>query len=300
MVQPLSAARRDQAAPEGYAYGVGVESDPVAVDLNVDSALLLKSMVGIDAYPLVLALRPTIYRVEDQERVNAVVLDQLAEAGIVEDDRVHPQVEYWLQCLYRPDVELVARIIDTGYDGEPPGMLRFSLVRSGGDHVLAVRNDDHIVIQAVYSEGQKLNTVAAALSTALGWCPVPQFAPLSAMLDQFADFPVEQEERRQALLELGADHYAARVLSRGTTELTRRSEVVMVEHHDGGSTQTEYAMNVFDSECGRVIVSPSVGMDGQPWSTFAPGDDTTLRAGLRSLVELLPGRSWFDTARTDY
>ncbi|WP_040698619.1 ESX secretion-associated protein EspG, partial [Nocardia vinacea] len=113
-----------------------MEDDPIAIDLNVDAALLLQRLVGIDSYPPVLALLPTIYRPEDRDRVDAVVGAQLTEAGVLEDGVVNPVVEQWLRCLYRPDVELVARILDAGSDDEPPAMLRLSLgARGSRPHV---------------------------------------------------------------------------------------------------------------------------------------------------------------------
>ncbi|WP_280230829.1 ESX secretion-associated protein EspG, partial [Nocardia cyriacigeorgica] len=148
-----------------------MEADPVAIDLNVDAALLLKDLVGIDSYPPVLALLPNIYNLEDRDRVRAVVAEQLAEAGILVDDRVHPAVAQWLRCLDRPDVELVVRIVETGAGGETPGMLRMSLVRTGESHVLALRNDDYVVIQPVFHEGRQLNTVAAGRVAAVGQFP---------------------------------------------------------------------------------------------------------------------------------
>ncbi|WP_425302167.1 ESX secretion-associated protein EspG, partial [Nocardia cyriacigeorgica] len=152
-----------------------MEADPVAIDLNVDAALLLKDLVGIDSYPPVLALLPNIYNLEDRDRVRAVVAEQLAEAGILVDDRVHPAVAQWLRCLDRPDVELVVRIVETGAGGETPGMLRMSLVRTGESHVLALRNDDYVVIQPVFHEGRQLNTVAVVCD-GVSSSPNPQAA----------------------------------------------------------------------------------------------------------------------------
>ena len=54
-----------------------------------------------------------------------------------------------------------------------------------------------------------------------------------------------------------------------------------------------------DAESGRIVVTPSVALDGERWSTYVPGDGTALHAGLVALVELLPGRSWFGTSRSD-
>ncbi|KAA8881916.1 ESX secretion-associated protein EspG [Nocardia colli] len=274
-------------------------TDPVAIDLNVDAALVLQDMVGIDAYPAVLAVLPNIYQLADRDRVRAVVLDELATAGIVEDDRVHPTVERWLHCLYRPDVELVARIVAPGREAEPLAMLRLSLVRCGESHVMAVRCDDHIVIESIFQPPGALDTVTAALAAALGPWPALEFEPMTALLSRFAQVPAEREERRQALLGLGATAYTAGVLSRVLDEIDRRAEVLMIEHRDGSLDVPELCLSVLDTREGRVIVTPRVAMDGAVWSTYAPGDDAVLRAGVAALVELLPGGSWFDTTRTE-
>ncbi|MBF6089241.1 ESX secretion-associated protein EspG [Nocardia cyriacigeorgica] len=273
--------------------------DPTVVDLNVDAALVLQSLVGIEAYPLVLGLMPNIYDEDDHARVHAVVLDQLAEAGIVEDGRVLPVVQRWLHCLYRPDTELAVRVVDTGIDGRPQAMLRMSLVRSGSTHVLAARDDDHVVIQSVFHEGDGLETLAAAVSAALGPCPALHFEPLTATVEQLGDVPAELHERRQALLELGAQPHTAGVLGRVLDDVVRRAEIVMFEHHDGSTSEPKVCANVLDTPSGRIVVTPSVALDGQLWCTYLPGDDAAVHAAVAALVELLPGRSWFDTSRAN-
>lgn len=281
-------------------YGGGVEIDPVAIDLNVDAALVLQSIVGIDSYPLVLGLLPNICYPEDRARVHEVVLDELVAAGIVEDGLVHPSVVHWLECLYRPDVELLAYIVAAGEDGTTDAVLRFSLVRAGDTHVLAVRDDDHVVIQSLFYEDQQLNTLAAALTAALGPHPALRFEPVTAPQEQFATIATEDPERaRQALLELRADGLTARLLSTMIGRTYRRAEVSMVEHHDGDTGLPDLGLAVLDTPSGRIVVTPTVGLDGRRWLTYGPGDDAGLRAAIGSLVQLLPGRSWFDTARTD-
>ncbi|WP_327146955.1 ESX secretion-associated protein EspG [Nocardia sp. NBC_01327] len=274
-----------------------MNNDPVAIDLNVDAALLLKDLVGIDSYPSVLAVLPNIYRIDDRDRVRAVVAAELREIGVLSDDGVHPVVEQWLHCLYRPDVELAARIVDTALPEEQRRMLRLSLVRRGGSHVLAVRCDDHVVIQSVFTEGERLDAVAAALIAALGPVPALGFRPLTATGDQFAEVPSDPAERRQALLELGAGSHTATVLTRAMDEIVRRAEVLMIEHHDGADAALELCLSVLDTESGRIAVIPQRAMNGEVHSTYLPGDEATLHAGIRALVELLPGRSWFQTRR---
>lgn len=62
-----SRLRCGRAAPDDYVFGEGVESDPGAIDLNVDAALLLQHMVGIDSYPPVLASMPDTCNIDDGE-----------------------------------------------------------------------------------------------------------------------------------------------------------------------------------------------------------------------------------------
>ncbi|WP_280441594.1 ESX secretion-associated protein EspG [Nocardia brasiliensis] len=278
-------------------FGAGVNSDPVAIDLNVDAALLLKDIVGIDSYPPVLALLPNIFRLEDRDRVHAAVAAELTELGIMRDGRVHREVERWLWCLYRPDVELAARVVGTGLDGDASAMLRLSLVRRGERHVLAARCDDAIVIQPVFHEQGRSDTVAAAVAAALGPCPPVRFTPMTATLEQFTDVPADPVERRQALIELGARPQTATVLTRALDQITRRAEIVLIEHQDGSTVETEVCLSVLDTREGRIVVTPAIAMDGEVRSTYAPGDDTALAAGIAALIELLPCRSWFRASR---
>lgn len=268
--------------------------DPVAIEINADAALLLKDLVGIDSYPPVLALLPNVYRLEDRERVHEVVAEQLNDAGVlVEGGRVHPVVEQWLHCLYRPDAELVVRIVETGSSG----MLRMSLVRAGSDHVLAVRNDDHVVIQSVFQEGATLEMAAAVVISAMGPLAPLSFEPWRVGAEQLGELPADRTERRRVLVELGAQPKTAAVLSRAFEETVRRAEVLVVEHHDGSSPRPRVCVTVLDSLSGRTVVTPGVTMDGEVWSTYLPGDAAAIRAGINTLVDLLPGESWFETSR---
>lgn len=289
-------------------FGEGVETDPVAIDVNVDAALVLKDLVGIDSYPQVLMLRPNIFRVDHREQVHAVVRNQLVDAGIivrdadgdeVAGDRVHPHVAEWLHCLDRPDMEMVVRIVDLGPDRTPLTMLRMSLVRRDDLHVLAVRLEDHLVIQQVYNDTKQLGTISAALLAALGPKPALRFTSFTATQAQLREVEGTAEDVRQAFVELGAERHAATVVARALNEPTRRAEVVLGQYSVDGRVQPRISLTVVDSEAGRMVVTPRYGIDDQLWTTYLPGDDAAVHAGIAALVELLPVRSWFDTRRTD-
>ncbi|WP_244198590.1 ESX secretion-associated protein EspG [Nocardia neocaledoniensis] len=271
----------------------------MAVDLTVDAALVLKDLAGIDSYPTVLALMPNIYRIDDRARVRAAVRPALAEAGIADGDRVHPVIVRWLECLHRPDIEMVVRVLDTGLGATPAGMLRMSLVRSETHHVLAARCDDAVVIQSVFQPEPGIDGIVEALNASLGPAPVLRFDPVRMPLAELATVPSDPASRREALLSAGAVPHTAGVLSRVLDEVVRRAEILIVEHHDGGSVETEVCLSVLDTLSGRMVVTPRAAMDGEIWSTYSPGDPAALRAGISALIELLPGRSWFATSRAE-
>ncbi|MBO0855730.1 MAG: ESX secretion-associated protein EspG [Nocardia sp.] len=271
--------------------------DPVAVDLNVDAALFLKDQVGIDDYPAALGVLPLLDDEADRRKVDAVIAEQLRAEGIYGDDGVHPAVAHWLRCLDRPDVELFARIVDYGENGEPIGVLRISLVRTGDTHVLAARYGDHIVIQPVFQPEGRTDAVVAALASALGPCPVVEFEPVTLLRTQIAELPDEPAAQRQAFVELGAPPHTAAVLSRLLADMVRRAEVVISEYHDGETPHPDICLSVFDSAAGRVVAVPRRAVDGAVWLTLGPGDDAALRTGVQALIDLLPGTNWFGTSR---
>ncbi|MCX4092197.1 ESX secretion-associated protein EspG [Nocardia sp. alder85J] len=296
---PSTSDRRGRTAPAEPDSGEDVDTDPVAIELNVDAALLLQDMVGIDGYPAVLAILSNVLLLDDPDRVRTAVAERLTEVGVLVAGGAHPAVAHWLRCLDRPDVEMSALVLDPGPDGELRGMLRMSLVRAGDTHVLALRCDDQIVIQPVFESQERLETVTAALAAALGPWPAVQFEPVRATDRQFAEVPPDPVERHLALVELGAVAHTASVLTRAMDAMVRKAEVVVNEHRDGGTMEATVGLSVLDTESGRIVVTPSVALDGELWSTYAPGDDITLHSGVAALVDLLPGRSWFGTRRTE-
>jgi hypothetical protein len=267
--------------------------------VNVDAALLLKDLVGIDNYPPVLALFKNIYGSVDRGRAPEWVASALTERGILVDGEVHREVARWLRCLDRPDVEMVVRIVDMELASELAGTLRLSLVRSGDAHVLAVRCDDQVVIQPVFGQSPQLDFVAAVLSEGLGPCPALRFEPVTVSAEQLAELPTDPVERRRALVELGAESRTAAVLTRAFDEIERRAEVVMLEHRDGEAPRPEVCVSVFDTPSGRALAIPRMALDGRISSTFEPGDNGAVQRSVRTLIDLLPGRDWYGTSRSE-
>lgn len=280
--------------------GAEASGDPVSVSLNVDAALVLQAMAGIESYPTVLAITPNIFRISDRDRVWAVVRERLAEEGIISGDEVDPVVAGWLRCLDRPDAELVIRVLDNGRAGHMETMLRATLVRSGAEHVLAVRCDDEIVIQTVFHEGRRLDTLTAVLESILGDCPAVDFEPFTRLDADMGEPPEDLDSVRAGLRELGASVRTANVLTRALNEIVRHAEVLMVEHRDGGPESPDFTicMNVLDTFRGRFVITPNVTLDGRVRWTYQPGDHAAVHGGITAMTGMLPGGGWFDADRT--
>lgn len=274
-----------------------MESNPVAIELNVDAALVLQTLVGIEAYPLVLAVVPNIADWDDVERVYRAVLAELVQSGIVSPDgEVHPQVAEWLRCLYRPDVELAVRVVQAGSGDGALAVLRMSLVRCADRHVLAVRNDDRLVIQSVYSAPGRLSTLSAAVLAGMGKCPPALFEPWTAPVELTADvITAVADDRRRIWRELGADATCARILTEAA--VIQAAEIVAYEYHDGRIGNPENCVKILDTAEGRLVVSPRSSAAGGHWLHYSPGDTAAVHRAIASLIEMLPAGNWFETSR---
>ncbi|NUS45804.1 MAG: ESX secretion-associated protein EspG [Mycobacteriaceae bacterium] len=267
---------------------------PVAVDLNVDSALLLQRLVGIDRYPANLMLMPTVFDDGEQARVDEYVSRQLTDAGILADGVPLPRIAHWLHCLARPDVELTGEVTDARADPhDDKSTLRMALARSGDTHVLALRHGDAVVLQELDAGERPVQAVAAAFAACFGPAPARRFESWSMPAAAFDTLPAGSPERfRRALLALGAGHRTAGALATLRTAATRSGGVVMTEHHDGNATRTAGWVGVFDSPHGRTVLAPVRRADGELWCTFLPGDMPALEFALTRLSLLLPSGTW--------
>ncbi|NUS44348.1 MAG: ESX secretion-associated protein EspG [Mycobacteriaceae bacterium] len=273
-----------------------------AVDLTVDAVLLLGRMVGIDEFPSVLWLEPNVFFPDDQDRVDAVVLRQLTEAGIVGDDgRTHPRIALWLRSLDRPDMEIAVDVYDLDRHRELTDMLRLTLVRCDDTHVLATRCGDQIVLQELVGIGDDPATALAdTISAAMGAAEPAAFAPFT--IAEITMAAVTIDDAREAHRELrrhGAGTAQADTLARSRCELRRWAAVTMIEHHDGGSVTAPGGIAVYDAPVGRIATAPSLGPDGTVYDTYTPGAPADIARACRALLQLLPAGSWTETSRRD-
>jgi hypothetical protein len=268
-----------------------------AAHLSVDGALFLMRLLNIDSLPPVLALMDNVYFAADQRVVDDITVPILVAHGFIDPQtgRVEPTVEAWLRVLERPDIEVELRAM------EDNRMRRAVVARRGAEHVLAVRRDEEVVIQGVWSQGNSLEgAVAAPLWAALRPCaelaapPPAEFDTITMTLPQAQALAANPpgDMIRELRRELRVDPATARLLNEVSRYAGQRAEIVMRESRGIEMVQTPAGVLVADTSMGRVISAvrrsgPAVAV------TFGPGTFARFKTAMADLAGLTPSRDWF-------
>lgn len=266
-----------------------------AAHLSVDGVLFLKRLLGIESLPVVLALLDNVYYAADQAVVDDHTVPVLVDNGLLSPDgTVEPSLHKWLRVLERPEVDVSLRAV------EGDRMRRVVVARRGDDHVLALRRNDEVVIQGVWSHGQSVDEVMCA----------PLWAALRVSRDELAPPPADLEsvtlpwaevqelatcppgQNLRWLRDHGVNPAAAKILNEMSTYSGQRAELVI--HQDQGITtfETPAGVGVADTSAGRVV-SAVRRQGSQLYVTFGPGTYARFRAAMTDLVELTPAKNWF-------
>lgn len=268
-----------------------------AAHLSVDSALFIKRLMGIDELPVVLALMNNVYYPQDQALVDDITVPILVEQGFIDTTgAVDPTLASWMRVLERPDIDVMLRAM------EDDRMRRAVIARRGETHVMALRRDDEVVVQGLWSTKQALDEVvsgplwsAMRVSEETLAPPPAEFDTVTMTLEQAAALSqaAPPGDMLRALRgELGVDVVTAEILNEVSQYRGQRCEIVMRENRGITSVQTKAGVAVADTSFGRVV--SAVGRQGsQLWVTFGPGTYQRFRAAMSDLVQLTPSRNWF-------
>lgn len=268
-----------------------------AAHLSVDSALFIKRLMGIDSLPMVLALMDNVYYPQDQVAVDDVTVPLLVDAKLIDiDGTVDPTLASWMRVLERPDIEVTLRAM------QEDRMRRAVVARQGETHVMALRRDDEMVIQGVWSTTQSLDDVvstplwsAMRVSEEVLAPPPAEFETVTRPLEQFAELSASStpgDMIRELRGELGVDVQTAKILNEVSAYSGQRCEIVMRENRGIHTVETKAGVFVADTSYGRVV--SAVGKQGSHlWVTFGPGTYARFRAAMADLVQLTPSRNWF-------
>lgn len=270
-----------------------------AAHLSVDSALFIKRLMDLDSLPPVLALMNNVYYPQDQALVDDETVPLLVEAGLIDlDGNVEPTLASWMRVLERPDIEVTLRGM------QEDRMRRAVVARQGEAHVMAMRRNDEVLIQAVWSTTKSLDDVvstpiwSAMRESAEVLAPAPaEFESVTFPLDQVAEISATTtpgDMVRALRGELGVDVPTAKILNEVSAYSGQRCEIVMRENCGIQTVDTKAGVFVADTSYGRVL--SAVGRQGSRlWVTFGPGTFARFRAAMTDLVQLTPSRDWFVT-----
>jgi len=272
-----------------------------AADMSVDGALFIKRLMGIETLPKVLALLGNVYYRQDQEVVDDHTIPALVEAGLITPINkppygiVDPGLASWMRVLEQPDIEATCRAVD----GER--MRRAVIARRGEQHVLALRRNDSVVIQGIWSHGESLDDVVAKpLWTAMRvdektLAPPPaEFEPATLSLEDVKALAAGKpgEASRDLRHRYQLDLTATKILNSVSEYNGQRCEIAMAQNRGIETVETPVGIGVADTPYGRVV-SAVRKQGSQTWVTFGPGTFQRFKAAVADLVQFTPGRNWF-------
>lgn len=269
-----------------------------AAHLSVDSALFVKRLMGIDSLPPVLGLLNNVYYPHDQAVVDDITVPLLIDNGLVDiNGAVDPTLASWMRVLEMPDIDVTMRAM---HDDQ---MRRAVVARRGSTHVMAMRHDDEVVVQELFSaDSTSFHDVVSFPMWAAMRPSAQRVAPPAADFDTVT-LPIDQVQslstsaqpgQMVAVLrgELGVDAQTARILNEVSSYSGQRCEITMHENIGLTTVETKAGVFVADTSFGRVV--SAVGKQGSRlWVTFGPGDYPRFKAAMTDLVQLTPSRDWF-------
>jgi hypothetical protein len=254
--------------------------------LTVDATLLVQKILGVEPFPLVTAMFPTMWDPDEQRRVEKALREEMRTVGILgPSDAPHPQLAAWIADLCAPDRQMtvLARTGET--------VLRAAVVRRGNSHVTMMRCGEEVVISglAVASGSDGVRELIEVLTQILGQAPplARDVAPVTGPAEELT------ADHMQTLTRWGASAEDAHFwLDLADEQPSRLVEVEIAQF--GGSrvaTPGENTIRIIDTSQGRCMIAPSATDYGR-WATFSQADPPAIRRALVDLIQLLPARSW--------
>lgn len=271
----------------------------LAAEFNLDEMLLLQRLLHVGQFPIVLEVMAPPDYFDGGAAATAAAMESLLDKGVVTGDVVtEPSVAQWIRVLQRPDVELAARI------WRPGAHLGISICRRGPLHAVAMRHQDLITIQGLSesSEILAMHQILAPIMGALGSAPAAQFEPINLLADvgrQIDQNVAKGADYYNELLAAGVPEPSTRLITDALADRDQvwRAEIAAIEQAPGKAIHAQAGVGVFDTPLGRIVASPQIDLDGQLWSTFAPGTNDRLVTAVQRITDMLPSGGWFEAVR---
>ena len=257
--------------------------DVVGVEVTIDGMLVIADLLHLVDFPLSLGIRPNIPYEEQRKIVwDHVTRDLTAQGILTAYGDPHPEVAAMVDTLSRPD-----RILDCRWWRRDVGgkMVRFVVCRKGERHVIAVRDEDMLVLQRVAPQ----IGLAAMVSVVIGSADPANVEPLTGIASKLAEARTAEQLGRY-----GQPPLSAKVYAEATANPDSWVEITASERHPGGTrSQAGVGAGVLDSSHGRIVSIPR-WVNGELYGSFLPGTQENLQRALDGLMGFLPAKAWFE------
>ena len=257
--------------------------DVVGVEVTIDGMLVIADRLHLVEFPLSLGIRPNIPYEDQRTLVRDHVTRDLTAQGILSAcGEPHPEVAAMVDALSRPD-----RILDCRWWRRDGGakLVRFALCRKEERHVVALRDEDMLVLQRVAPQ----IGLAGMVNVVIGSATPAKVEPLTGIASELA-----QARTAEQLGRYGLPPSSARIYAEATGKPQSWVEITAGERHPGGTySQAGVGAGVLDSAFGRIVSIPR-RVNGELYGSFLPGTQQNLARALDALMQFLPSSTWFD------
>ncbi|GBG40593.1 ESX secretion-associated protein EspG [Mycobacterium montefiorense] len=128
-----------------------------AAYLDTDSVLYLMKKLSLNSAPLTLDLYSRGLTSREQQAIDDHAFSALLDAQLINSDGdIDRALAAWLYVLCKPDISASAMA------REGPRLRRVVVAQRGGDHVMAARIGEELVIQSIWSRGRSVDDLVAA------------------------------------------------------------------------------------------------------------------------------------------
>lgn len=263
-----------------------------AVEVTAAQAWFLADYLNAGTYPWKLAITAPYLHPSERDSFNRQRIDELIATKILDDQRsVRPTVAHCVRTVCHPRQWLEwLTIVDKDQ------ILRGVLVRSTlTDAVVALRYAQMVTLtplQIAYTE-----SVVPIITAGMADQPPAKFQEFSLAMD--TGKAIDERIARGAdivetLTELGIAESDAQIMEIARTGEHTNLELTAHEATNGARHQTDVCINVYNTEIGRILVSPPAGeprAGGE--SVFAPADPFAIAMAVRDITARLPSGTWF-------
>ncbi|MGW0097681.1 ESX secretion-associated protein EspG [Nocardia sp. NPDC003354] len=258
--------------------------------LSLDEMQFLLEKLQFDEMPVVLDAMGRYDNISTHDAAMKAAEAALTERELLFGDVVQTELAERLRVLYRPQWIIALRWVVQGH------VNRFCLAQGDDRAVVALRGPESFVI-----DDAGLDLPGAVLQ-ALGHSEALELYGMNAPTEELAPIFGDTGDvaaTTQRLSKIGKPATDAQALSSALVEIHSYAEIVGVAYGDGTRDIQDNHIAVFNTRAGRFIITASMADDGVKWSSIATGTTARLRTAVADLIESLPIRAEFPTAKAD-